>query len=141
MRTLLIRFENLNTQVFEGTLMPGVNKSTLKAHVRNLCHLFTRATYPELMATATVFGIPVYFCTQAPSGFYRWKVVQAMRLSKYQFKLPVLPFPEDVLPTALLPHHFEISYTQNYQYDCVVSLAGEACGNPPLLSGSTSSVD
>ncbi len=26
-RTLLIRFENLNTQVFEGTLMPGVNKS------------------------------------------------------------------------------------------------------------------
>ncbi len=68
-QTLLFRFENLNVQAFEGTLIPGINESTLEAHVRKLCRPFTGATHTELMATATVFGIPVYFCTQAPVWF------------------------------------------------------------------------
>lgn len=91
-RTLLIRFENLNKNVFEGRLIPGVNESTVMAHVKKLCRPFTWAANIEMMATATLFQVPVYECTQAPSGFYRWEIFKPLQISNYQFKHPEVPF-------------------------------------------------
>jgi len=122
--------------------MPGVNESTVTAHVKKLCRPFTWATHVEVMATATLFQVPVYECTQAPSGFYRWEIFKPLQISNYQFKHPEVPFPEELLPAVSIPPHFEISYTQNRHYDCVVTLeAGKACANPPQIRGTTSSID
>ena len=138
----MIRFEKLNSKVFERRLIHGVNESMFAAHWRKLCHPCTWATHIEVMATATYFQVPVYFCTQAPSGFYRWEVFKPLQIPNYQFKHPLLPFPEEILPALHIPRHFELSYTQKRHYDCVVSLEnGEVCTTPPPLSGWTFTVD
>ncbi len=134
-RTLITRFENLNTEVFRKKLMPGVNQATIEAHIKNLLRPFTWATHVEVMATATLFDVAVYYCTLDQSGSsYRWEVFEPIKVPNYQFKIPVLPFPEEILPNLHVPHHFEVSYTHNH-YTCVDT--NEICTTPPLLCGPT----
>lgn len=137
-RTLLARFVGLNGKLFEKRLVPEVNESTVQKHVMKLCRSSQWATHIEVFATATLFEVPVYYCThaQVPTGrCYRWEVFEPLKPTNV-----MIQHPDVILPGA--PHHFEISYLQNCHYDCVVSAdTGKMCDSPPPLSGSTHSLD
>lgn len=72
---LIIRFENLNSSIFERR-MTSINATTFAGHIRKLCHPNTWATHIEVLAIATYFQVPVYFCTHPPQpstgGTYWW---------------------------------------------------------------------
>lgn len=60
-RDLLVRFENLNSDVFEK-MMTEVHKPTFREHINHIMRLGKWATHVEVLAAATYFQLPVYFC-------------------------------------------------------------------------------
>ena len=59
--TLLVRFENLNKALFENRFIPSGNATSFRDHLkRQLSGVW--GTQVELMATTTLFQVPVYCC-------------------------------------------------------------------------------
>lgn len=136
-RTLLVRFINHNKTVFEKYLMQ-VNESTIQAHIKKLLRPSTWATQVEVLATASVFGISVYYCTPTSSGNFHWEVLKPLndQLNQLTFL-----FPPELSETLTIPRHLELSLVHNH-YDCVVSLkTGYLCSTPPQLYGPSTFMD
>ena len=60
-RSILMRVENLNKEVFEGKLT-DLNEPSIREHVHKLLCPNTWGTHVEIMAAATYFQVLVYFC-------------------------------------------------------------------------------
>ena len=118
---VLTRRENLNKSVFSSFLIPGVNKNTIKEHICHVSAEGTWATQVEVIATATAFEVPVYFCKPSSSSSddcdkYIWNVIKPLKYS--EIKLLDLPeLNEDIL---LKPDHFELYYYENSPYDVII---------------------
>ena len=56
--------ENLNKDTFSRFLMPGINSETIDDHIRMISSPRTWATQVEVVAAASVFQVPLYYCTQ-----------------------------------------------------------------------------
>ena len=94
-RDLIIRFENLNSSIFECK-MTGVNETTFAAHIRKLSHPNSWATHIEVLAIATYFQVPLYFCTDPPlpstGSMYCWECYNPIASSK-ALRYPILTDP------------------------------------------------
>ena len=68
--------ENLNKIFHLTSSVSEWNKPTI---AEQICHVSTPgtwATHVEVLATASVFEVPVYYCTQNSQGEYKWSVVK-----------------------------------------------------------------
>ena len=130
-RTLLLRFENLNRSEFQPYLTP-INCSTMAEHVSHVQKPDVFGTHLEILAIATYYNVPVYYC-QPLRGQYSWHCVEPIKSTGEQsFRVPDIsgsPL-EDIQP----PSHFELSYTLNTHYDSIVSVTGEVCRELPRLN-------
>ena len=130
LRDIIIRFENLNSTLFE-TRMTGINGATFAEHISKMTYPYSWATHIEVFGVATYFQVPVFFCTDPPKqGDYCWEYIKPLT-SPENLKYPVLV--EQFSPT--IPSHFELVYYQRHHYDCVVSLqTGTIHLSPPQLT-------
>ena len=83
-RSVITRMENLNKNVFSSFLIPGVNKNTIEEHIHHVSTEGTWATQVEVIATATAFEVPVYFCKQSSSDSsdgdkYVWNIIKPLK--------------------------------------------------------------
>lgn len=139
-RTILYRMENLNKGTFSRFLMPGINCKTIDEHIKMISSPHTWATQVEAVAAATVFEVPLYYCTWDQSNaIYKWHVVKPFFNDKESpLKIPAFPQPNDNT-TLLRPTHFELFYYDNSHYDAIVSiLTGKVSTTPPPLPTSHS---
>lgn len=133
-RSVISRTEWLNKDVFSTFLIPLGN---MEEHCIGVGTPGTWATQVEVIATATIFRVPVYFCTITSSSENdcTWNVIHPLNESKYELRYPVLP-DLDRSVVLMKPDHFELLYYENYHYDAIVSIeSGKVCLNPPTLSG------
>ena len=65
--TLLVRLENLNKALFESRFIRSAN-TAFNDHLKHQLWPGVWGTQVELMATATLFQVPVYCCYTNPSG-------------------------------------------------------------------------
>ena len=78
-RTLLVRFENLNKALFESRFIPSANAVSFRDHLKHQLWPGVWGTQVELMATATLFQVPVYCCYTNLSGAkYHWEAIKAI---------------------------------------------------------------
>ena len=120
--------------VFSTFLMPAGN---MDEHFVCVATLGIWATQVEVVATATIFRVPVYFCLVSSISLNccRWNDIHPLDEAKYELQYPVLPDLDEFV-TLLRPQHFELLYYENYHYDTIVSIdSGKVCLSPPALSG------
>lgn len=133
-RTLLVRFENLNSEIFKS-LMTEVNEISFEEHIKHIMRPGTWATHVEVKAAATYFQVPVYFCQDPPQhDAYCWHVFMPVRQSK-SLRYPTLE--ESVYDGISVPTHFEIKYIQNVHYSCIVCVDDSLPTVSPVLTGKT----
>ena len=123
-RTLSVRFQNLNQLVFQPYLTP-INKSTMTEHIRHVQTPDVFGTHMEILAIATFYRVPVFYCCLQGRAGYRWHCVMPLTSKGNGFRFPGLsgsPL-EHIDP----PPHSELAYTHNTHYDSIVSLTGELC--------------
>ena len=76
-RTLLLRFEKLNPSAFQPYLTP-INHPTMAEHISHVQKPDVFGTHLEILAIATFYNVPVYYC-QLLRGQYSWHCVEPMR--------------------------------------------------------------
>ena len=133
-RSVILRTERLNKDVFCTFLMPA---GSMEEHCVGVGTPGTWATQVEVVATATIFRVPVYFCTITSNSTdcCRWNVIHPLNESKYELRYPVLPDLDKSI-ALLKPDHFELLYYENCHYDAIVSIgSGKVCLTPPTLLG------
>ena len=134
----LVRLENFNCSLFEARLIPGpdgVTKATIEDHTKLIMRPWVWSTHVEMVAAATLFRAPIYYVRKRNRGEgYHWEVCHPMTLPAHTYlRLPELS-EEDPLYSASPPTHFELSYTDDLHYDCVVSAeTRKPCQSPPKL--------
>ena len=136
-RRVIARMERLNKWAFSSCLRPGGN---IEEHCTNVGTLSTWATEVEVIAAATIFRVPVYFCTVKSDSMPTWNVTHPLSESKWLLNYPELPEIDQSIP-LLRPKHFELLYYENCHYDAIVSCeSGEVCISTPDLPGGHSEV-
>ena len=131
-RSVITRMENLNKKVFSSFLIHGANKDTIEEHIHCVSTEGTWATQVDVVATATVFEIPVYFCVKT-TGQYVWNVIKPLKCKTQEITLPTLP-ELDENTSLLQPDHFELFYHENSHYDAIVSVTtGKVCLHHPTM--------
>ena len=135
LRSLLLRFENLNKGVFQNHLPQG---KTIEVHVKQLSHPASWGTDLEILAATTYFKIPAYFCCRGTNGEWVWNSFDLVRPSS-QLRYPVIvDASKEDCPTfpvmEVAPTHFELIYWKNTHYDGIVSkLTGKSSEEPPHI--------
>ena len=134
-RTLLVRFETLNKTTFSSRFIPYANKQTYQEHLKHQLRTGNWGTQVELMATATLFQVPVYCCCTNLSGTdYHWKLINPIA-SLANLRIPEI-IEEDPVFYMQTPHHFELLYWESTHFDCIVSQHDNSpCASFPELSG------
>ena len=80
---------------------------------------YTWGTHIEVLAIATLYGIPVYITWQSPSGSYYWEEIKPLKADR--FSNPVVP--SESLPNEYeVPNHMELGYMSRVHYDSIVSM-------------------
>jgi len=128
--SLLVRFENLNQSSFQPYLT-SINPPTMKQHINDMLRPNKWGTHIEILAAATYYQIPVYYCCLGgKEDDYHWECVNPLQ-QQQPFRYPDLTgSPLD----NIQPHtHFELSYTHNCHYDSVVASTGELSTDFPSL--------
>ena len=131
-RSILVRFENKNSEVFEQR-MTEVNKPSYHEHMLSMLRPDTWATHLEVMAAATYFQRSIYFCEDPPQGDnYCWQVFRPLGPAE-SFRFPLVSEDAD---NYSVPTHFEMVYYKNLHYCCIVQESdGSLSTTPPVLSG------
>ena len=111
----------------------------MEQHLTTLASPNSWATQVEVAAAASLFRIPVYYCSREENGQYKWNVVKPLTDKRQRpiVKCPILPeLDEDI--TMKDPTHFELLYFHNSHYDAIVSAAtrGVSTTPPPLSTSS-----
>lgn len=134
LRNLIIRFENLNSSIFEKR-MTMINQDTFEEHVKKLCHPNSWATHIEVFAIATYFQVPVYFCVDPPHPsrrVYCWECYMPV-LSVENLHYPNVTEPP--FNDTLSVKHFEIVYHDNCHYNSIVCAdTGSLSTSPPPVT-------
>ena len=128
-RTLLVRFENLNQAVFERYLMP-VNRPTFPEHIKYMLRHNNWGTHMELLAAACYYRVPVYYCCSTSRLGPHWEAIQPLQ---QVFRYPDLAgSPLEDVPG---PSHFELQYDINSHFNSVVSSeTGKVCESCPTIN-------
>ena len=136
-RSVVSRMENLNKEIFSPYLISQLNKSTIEEQICHVSTPGTWATHIEVLATASVFEVPVFYCMQDSQEGHKWRVVKPItRLVRF----PELPDVDNSI-NLLKPDHFELFYHENSHYDVVLSAVNnKVCADHPMLTGSESAV-
>ena len=105
----------------------------VKQQVQHMSKPNSWGTHLEIYAAATLFRIPVYYCTQSTSDSrYTWGVFNPIVADRITF--PVIT--EDLLLNRTATSHIEMYYHSSVHYDAIVSLqTGATCVTPPELTG------
>ena len=91
-RSVITRMENLNKKVFSSFLIHGANKDTIEEHIHCASTEGTWAKQVDVVATAIVFEIPVYFCVKTSGQEqYVWNVIKPIKCKTQEIRLPTLP--------------------------------------------------
>ena len=99
-RTLTVRFENLNQSIFQPHLTP-INHPTMAEHVKAVQKPGVFGTHLEILAIATYYGVPIYYC-QKSRNHYSWHCVDPIRSTGSSFRLPDLSgSPLEQVPASL----------------------------------------
>jgi hypothetical protein len=138
LRNIILRFENLNSTLFEKR-MTDVNESTFSAHIQKLINPSTWATHIEVLAVATYFQVPVYFCVDPPrqstGGAYCWECFSPLVCANLRYPIITEPFLDDAHKVP----RFELVYYTNCHYNAIVSVqTGLLHATPPRVSGKVS---
>lgn len=120
----------LNKSDFSPFFIPGTISKTFEEHCKQVWVAGTWATELEVVAAATVFGVPIYFMIRSGKEF-KWNVIKPL-------KYPHLRYPElpevDATLQLLKPNHFEIFYYENVHYDAIVSAdTAKVCLDQPVI--------
>ena len=139
LRTIITRFENLNSRLFEKR-MTSINGRTFSDHIQKLCHPSSWATHIEVLAVATYFQAPVYICTDPPKpsagGAYCWECYNPIA-SCTELSYPLLT--EPTLHGVNKVQRFELAYYTNCHYNPIVSAYTRVLHETqPQLSGEVS---
>ena len=142
-RTLLVRFENLNKALFENRFIPGGNATSFLDHLKRQLWPGVWGTQVELMATATLFQVPVYCCYTNLSGTkYHWEAIKPIA-TPANLRVPEI-VEEDPVAKMHTPHHFELLCIlgTHTHFDCIVSQPDDSlCTSFPVLSGTEHFMD
>ena len=76
-RTPTVRFQNLNQSVFQPYLTP-INKPTMTEHIPHVKTPDVFGTHMEILAIATYYGVPVFYCCLQARAGYRWHCVKPL---------------------------------------------------------------
>lgn len=133
-RTGIVRLLNLNEEIFSHYLISGVNKPTISEQVHHMLQPRTWGTHLEIIAAATLFQIPVYFCSQDPaSNELTWAVHRPVNSAG--IRLPSL-MDEEYQSKDETITHVELFYYQLVHYDVIISTeTNTICTTPPQLTG------
>ena len=131
-RTLSVRFQNLNQSVFKPYLST-INQPTMTKHINHVETPGIFGTHMEILAMATYYGVPVFYCClQGHSQQQcRWHCRPISSKDNH------LRYPElagSPLEHVEPPTHFELSYMHNTHYNSIVSLTGELRSDLPELN-------
>ena len=92
----------------------------------------TWGTHLEIIAAATLFKVPVYYCTQSASNsHFTWGAFRPITSKNISFPVMV----EDILQSTERIDHIEMYYHQAAHYDAIISTESELCKTPPQLTG------
>ena len=129
-RTMAIRFENLNQGAF-APYLTAINKATMAEHIKHVQRPDVFGTHVEILAIATFLDVPTFYCCLSDRDQqYSWHCVEPLKQQGVRYpNLSGSPL-EDVSP----PTHFELSYVRNLHYDSITSTTGELCTEFPTLS-------
>ena len=131
-RTLAIRFQNLNKSAFTP-YVTAINKPTMTQHIAHVQQPDVYGTHVEILALATVFNIPVFYCClSGRQQQYTWHCLPPLKHVEYALHCPDLA--GSPLQHISPPTHFELSYMHNIHYDSIVCSTGELCSDLPKLS-------
>ena len=130
LRTIAVRVQNLNKATFQPFLTE-INKPTMEEHIQHLLVSGVFGTHMEILAIATFYGVPVFYCCPSADQQYSWHCVMPSRDREVRYPdLAGCPL-EGVPP----PTHFELSYIQSTHYDSVVSITtGKLSEDLPKLN-------
>ena len=112
-RTLLVRFGNLYKALFENSFIPSGNATSFRDHLK--CQLWPGVwgTQVELMATATLFQVPVYCCYTNLSGTkYHWEAIKPIA-TPANLRVPEIVEELKTLLQRCIPHIILNSYIGN----------------------------
>ena len=136
---MIVRIINLNKATFGEYFMPTINQPTISAHINHMLKPGVWGTYLEVKAAATLFQIPIYFCSISPPSSvrrdYKWSVCHPISPDKISFPL-IFEGAYEGLPSFQRIHHIEMLHHENSHYNVVVSTeTGKLCETPPELTG------
>ena len=80
-RSLLVRFENLNKTSFSEYLMAN-NEPTFDAHIKKMLIPGTWPTQVEIYAASSFFQVPLYSIWYTSSTNYHWEVAKPIKKEK-----------------------------------------------------------
>ena len=134
-RSSIVRLINLNDGVFSQFLMPVINQLSISEQVRHMMRPHVWGTHLEIKAAATLFQLPIYFCTTSTRGSYSWNIFQP--ISPDHISFPIFPEEElQELPEREKITHIEMYHLRNLHYDVIASVdTGKICETPPHLTG------
>lgn len=131
-RSLLVRFENLNQETFAPYLM-SVNSPTMGEHISKMLRPYKWGTHIELLAMATYYQVPVYYCCSKNKELdLHWEYIKP--LDNQQRPLQYMHLDGNCLEDIASPSHFELYWVRKTHYDSVVSIIdGKLCSELPKL--------
>ena len=135
-RLELYRVENRNQEIFQQHVTEGIS---IAQHLNTLLSPSSWETQVEVVAAASLFNIPLYYCTEENST-YKWNVIKPLT-DKHFKPLVICPLltPLDDSIELLRPEHFELLYVTNTHYNAIVSsTTGGVFADHPVLSNHTS---
>ena len=112
-------------------------ESSILEHTKHISNLGSWGTDLELLAAATYFQIPVYYCcVDIKTNQWLWNCIQPIASpTDLRYPIVVVSYPE----RAVAPTHFEIVYWRDTRYDSMHRLIVkrlEGCPStlPPAIS-------
>ena len=145
LRSLLVRFENLNGSTFSPRLISGVNGVNLPTFEKHIDHMLkpkSYGTHVELQAAATYYQVPIYIWTRNRQGEgYHWEVIKPLCACS-EVCAPLVA--ENCLTFPL--QHYKNSHFEIFHHDChydaiVSSSTGTLSESEPMMQEVLTSVD
>ncbi len=127
-RSLLVRFENLNASIF-SPLLTTINAPDMNSHIKKLHRPGIWGTHVELLAAATYFQISIYI---VKGNQCAWEVLHPLRPTS-NLKYQLCPEIDTEAEDFHLPHHVELLHTNDCHYDSLISISGQLSETLPRI--------